>query len=106
LRSPHNSHLTVLARSGVPGFLLWVMLHVGWLWGMMSHYIHCRRTGDVAWAGVFAFLTAYYTALMINAGFDVVLESPMGGIWMWTLFGTGLAAMHLHAHHPDTITLT
>jgi O-antigen ligase len=106
LRSPHNSHMSVLARSGVPGFLLWVILHVGWIWGMMRHYVRSRSVGDIAWAGVFAFLMAYYTAIMVNACFDVVLESPMGGIWMWILFGTGIAAMHLHTHHPDVITLT
>src|SRR5207245_8732536 len=29
-RSPENSHLTLLARSGVPGFSLWVVLQLTW----------------------------------------------------------------------------
>ena len=26
LRSPHNAHMTLLARAGVPGFFLWLLL--------------------------------------------------------------------------------
>lgn len=104
LRSPHNSHLSVLARSGVPGFLLYLLLHGAWLGAMIGHYLQSRRTGDMAWASIFAFIIAYWTALMVNATFDVVLESPMGGIWMWTLFGVGIAAGHLYRHHPDVLT--
>ncbi|WP_095509599.1 O-antigen ligase family protein [Rubrivirga marina] len=106
LRSPHNSHMTVLARSGVPGFLLWAALHLGWLASMLVHYARSRRAGDRTWMAVFAFLIAYWTALMVNASFDVVLESPMGAIWMWTLFGTGVAAMVIHTQRPEVLTAT
>ena len=30
LRSPHNGHLTILARAGVPGLLLWGLTQLGW----------------------------------------------------------------------------
>lgn len=105
LRSPHNGHMTVLARSGVPGFVLWVLLHVGWLYSMLAHYFRSRRVGDRTWMAIFTFLTAYWAGMMTNACFDVVLESPMGGIWMWTLFGIGVAAMHIHTHSPEVIAL-
>lgn len=104
LRSPHNGHMTVLARSGVPGFVFWVLLHVGWLCSMLAHYSRSKRNGDTTWMAVFTFLIAYWMALMTNACFDVVLESPMGGIWMWVLFGTGVAAMHIHKHQPEALT--
>jgi len=29
---------------------------------------------------------------MINGSFDVFFESPQGGIWLWSVFGFGLAA--------------
>lgn len=103
LRSPHNGHMTVLARSGVPGFLLWVLLQGTWLVSMWRHYRQSRVTGELAWAGIFAFLIAYWAAIMVNASFDVVLESPMGGIWAWTVFGVGVAAMHIHKTRPEVI---
>jgi hypothetical protein len=30
---------------------------------------------------------------MVNTSFDVFIEGPMGGIWYWTLYGVGLAAL-------------
>ena len=42
-------------------------------------------------------------AFMINAAFDVFLEGPMGGIWFWTIYGVGLAAMWLYKHDPAVL---
>jgi len=43
LRSPHNSHLTLLARSGVPGFVLWVLLQLCWAFSILSSFWAARR---------------------------------------------------------------
>jgi hypothetical protein len=32
---------------------------------------------------------------MVNASFDVFLEGPTGGIWFWSLFGLGIAALEI-----------
>jgi hypothetical protein len=103
LRSPHNGHMTVLARSGVPGFALWLVLHLGWLGAMAGHYVRARREQDDEWAAAFAFLLVYWLAIMLIATFEVTLESPMGGIWMWTVFGVGLGAMHIHRWAPESL---
>src|SRR6185503_3630818 len=42
LRSPHNSHLNILARMGVMGFCLWIALWLGWYWRLVAG---CRRLG-------------------------------------------------------------
>jgi hypothetical protein len=49
------------------------------------------------------FLIAYWLALMSNTAFDVYLEGPMGGVWFWTVFGTGLAAVWIYRHRPDAL---
>jgi O-antigen ligase len=103
LRCPHNGHLTILARSGVPGFVLWLLVQLSWAWGMFGGYLASRKRGDSSWAALFVFLLAYWAAFMANAAFDVFIEGPMGGIWFWTLFGTGLAALHIHRHCPEVI---
>ena len=92
LRSPHNSHLTFLARSGVPGFLLWTTLQLTWASLLLKSYLQARRHEAKMWVGMFAWMLAYWLAFMVAAGFDVFLEGPMAGIPFWTLFGVGWGA--------------
>jgi hypothetical protein len=103
LRNPHNGHLTTLARGGVPGLLLWVSVQFSWACSLFGAYVRSQRAGNERWARLFLFLLAYWMAFMINAAFDVYLEGPMGGIWFWTVFGVGLAALWLYQHHPTVL---
>ncbi len=103
-RSPHNGHLTMLARAGVPGFLLWVGVHLCWSGMILRAFFESRRNSQRTWASLFLFLFSYWLAIMVNASFDVVLENPMGGIWMWTLYGVGLGATWIHRHQPEILT--
>lgn len=103
LRSPHNSHLTLLARAGVPGFVLWCLLQLSWLREMARRHRAARQSGQRAWSRLFVFLIAYWLAFVVNAAFDVCLEGPMMGIWFWTLFGTGIAAARIHRRHPEVL---
>jgi hypothetical protein len=45
LRSPHNAHMTLLARAGVPGAVLWLLVLLSW-GGMM---LKCNVDGPQAW---------------------------------------------------------
>lgn len=92
LRSPHNSHLTMLARAGVPGLALWGLTMASWLVMMFRSMQHARRRGQEEWARRFLFVACYGIAFLINACFDVALEGPMQGIWFWSLFGFGVGA--------------
>lgn len=93
LRSPHNSHLTILARSGVPGFTLWVVLQFSFLIAMLRAYFKAMRFGHEWWARFNLWILAYWLACMVNMSFDVFLEGPQGGIWFWSLFGIGMALL-------------
>jgi len=95
LRAPHNSHLTALARMGVPGFFLWVVLQGAFALGLTRAVVVNRRAGATVLAGIAAVILAYWTAMMINTSFDPYLEGPQGGIWFWTLFGLGMLVMQL-----------
>jgi hypothetical protein len=103
LRSPHNGHLTVLARAGVAGFLLWAALLGAWFAMAIAGWARARLAKDHAWTAVWAFLTAYALAFLVNATFDVYLEGPMGGIWFWTVFGTGIAAHVVQRRQPGLL---
>jgi O-antigen ligase len=91
-RSPHNGHLTILARSGVPGLILWGLLQLGFAFSMLTGFIRARQSGpDDHRASLFAWILGYWLAFLVNASFDVYLEGPQGGIWFWTVFACGLA---------------
>jgi hypothetical protein len=95
LRAPHNGHMTVLARMGVPGLVLWVALQLGLAVVMLVKAIQWRRANDDLWAKVMAWLLVYWAALTLNMSFDVYLEGPQGGIWFWSIIGLALAVLRL-----------
>jgi hypothetical protein len=96
LRSPHNFHLTILARFGVPVFLLWVY----WM------YLHLggirRKKLD---PGILVLLTITLSFL-INASFDVFLEGPMAAMPFWTFVGLAYAEEAFFSTHESNVQLT
>jgi hypothetical protein len=90
-RSPHSAHMNILARSGVPGLILWIMLQCSFAVVMVRAYVGALRSGREWWARVNLWALAYWAAFVANASFDVFLEGPQGGIWFWTIMGFGIA---------------
>ena len=95
LRSPHNGHLSVLARAGVPGLGLWVLMQGVFALSLLRAHLRARATGRDGWARFDLWILAYWTAFVVNASFDVFLEGPQAGICFWSLFGCGIAALEL-----------
>ena len=93
LRSPHNGHLTFLARGGVPAGFLWVVLQGTFGLSLLRAFFRARRVGNEWWQRIDIWILAYWLAFLVNAAFDVFLEGPQGGIWFWSLFGFGIAAV-------------
>jgi hypothetical protein len=91
LRSPHNGHLTVLARAGVPGIVLWTLFIVTLGLALARRAARVRGAGDGTSARLALWLIAYLVAFLVNAAFDVYLEGPQGGIWFWSVAGLALA---------------
>nr|WP_275296043.1 O-antigen ligase family protein [Pseudoroseomonas ludipueritiae] len=92
VRSPHNANITMLARAGVPGLVLWVLLMLAWFGMMLRSMLEARRRGEEEWANAFLFIGCYLLAILVDSSFDVALEGPMLGIWFWCLFGLGVGA--------------
>ena len=103
LRSPHSGHMTMLARGGVPGFSIWVFTQGTWGFLIAKCYLRARRKKQNNWAGLFMFLGIYWVAFMANTSFDVFIEGPMGGIWLWCIYGAGIGCMEVYRRHPDLL---
>jgi hypothetical protein len=99
-RSPHNVYMTLLARAGVPGLVLWSLVLLSWFSMMMKAILTARARGHKQWADLFVFIGCYAAAIAINATFDVVLEGPVQGIWFWCLFGFGVGSVMIYRAQP------
>ena len=95
-RSPHNAHMTILARAGVPGLVLWIGLLLSWLTMLLNAVASAWRLGQDDWAHLFIFVLSFAIGFLINASFDVALEGPMQGIWFWCLFGFGIGSVMVY----------
>jgi O-antigen ligase len=95
VRAPHNVHLGILARAGVPGLALWIGLLLCWFGMLARSYVVALRHGDERAAKLFIWIGCYGLSMLINASFDVALEGPMLGIWFWSLIGLGIGSSML-----------
>lgn len=93
LRSPHNFHMTILARFGVPIFFLWLY----WV------YLHLRKIRRKDVSPFMLILLAISLSFLINASFDVYLEGPMGAMPFWIFVGLVYSeeAFHHSIHSKD-----
>jgi len=88
----------------VPGFFIWATVQFAWGAMVVRTYFRARRRRHLNWSGVFLFLGAYWAAFMANASFDVFIEGPMGGIWLWCIYGAGIGAAWLYKRYPTLLT--
>jgi O-antigen ligase len=92
LRAPHNAHLNLLARSGLPGLALWLAVQVAFALTLLRAARAAARSERRFWLAILAWIFVYWLAALLNMSFDVYLEGPQGGILFWSLIGLGLAA--------------
>ena len=77
LRSPHNFHLTILARFGYFIFIAWII----WLVSLFKPLFTRKLAGKTL------AITSILLAFIINGSFDVFFEGPMGAFPFWTFVG-------------------
>ncbi len=86
LRSPHNFHLTIIARFGYIIFFIWIY----WLYLLFKPLFKKQLSGKMLG------LTSIILAFIINGSFDVFFEGPMGAFPFWTLVGLLLVEEYYH----------
>lgn len=91
VRSPHNIAMTILARSGMVGFSVWLLMLAVSFWHIARATLLSRRAGEREHELLGIWLIAYLAAILIVALFGVVLESPMGAIPFFFLLGIAIA---------------
>jgi hypothetical protein len=92
LRSPHNFHLTIIARFGYIIFFIWIY----WLYLLFKPLFKKQLSGKKL--GLICILLAF----IINGSFDVFFEGPMGAFPFWTLVGL-LLVEEFYNYNPKVI---
>ncbi len=93
LREPHNGHIAMLARGGVPLFTGWVLIQIAFGVGLARAAYRARVAGQFRLIQMIGVDFAIWAAALVNMSFDVYLEGPQGGIWFWSVVGFGLVLM-------------
>jgi hypothetical protein len=103
-RSPHNSHLDVLARMGLIGLFFWTAMWTGWYWRMIAG---CRRLAERELhtrRKVAVLCLMVTTAIMVSSFFDPQLEGPQIAILLWSIVGIGIAVTGARLGSGDSAT--
>ena len=101
LRSPHNSHLDVLARLGIIGASLWIVLWVAWYSRLITG---CRRLAQRALytrRRVAVLCLMVVTASLVGSFFDPSLEGAEAAVLLWVPFGIGLVVTGSKGRYGD-----
>ncbi|MET0564961.1 MAG: O-antigen ligase family protein [Acidimicrobiia bacterium] len=99
LRSAHNSHMTIFARSGYLGVGLWFLMWVIWFIAMIRSRRALAARGLKMEAAVAVVAMACALAVLVNAVFDPSIEGPPVSAWIWSVYGLGLGLVLLS--RPD-----
>jgi hypothetical protein len=92
LRSPHNFHLTIIARFGYIIFFIWIY----WLY-LLFKPLFTKQLSDKTLG-----LTCILFAFIINGSFDVFFEGPMGAFPFWSIVGL-LLVEEYYNYNPKEI---
>lgn len=93
LRAPHNGHIEILARTGVPGLILWILMNAAIGFGLLRAAARARSMGRTRWVAIDGWLFVAWAAALVNASFDPYLQGPHGGIWFWSMVGLAIIAI-------------
>ena len=91
LRSPHNSHLDILARMGLLGLSLWIVLWLGWYRRLIRGCRRLAQRGLHVRRQVAVLCMMITTAILVSSFFDPQLEGAQVAALIWTAFGVGVA---------------
>lgn len=106
LRSPHNSHLNILARMGLVGFSLWIALWLSWYWRLVAGSRRLAQQGLCGRRRVAILCLMITTSILVSTFFDPQLEGAQIAALLWSTFGAGVAVTSVRTWFGDGASST
>lgn len=99
LRNPHNSHVGILARMGWVGIILWAIVWITWMAEMQTLRRRLRYRNRPEESAVVGWLMLTPIPILVNCIFDPTLEGAQVAMFLWAIFGAGVALIILAQQH-------
>ncbi|KJS42814.1 MAG: hypothetical protein VR70_03660 [Rhodospirillaceae bacterium BRH_c57] len=93
VREPHNSYLSLLARLGIVGVVLWVSMHIALLSAWWRAWSFARRMGWQEWDDRLIWLMTFFILLWVAALPEDGFEKPFFAIPYYIMWGVVLRTL-------------
>lgn len=100
VRQPHNTSLSVLARLGLAGLVLWVLFHLC-IVGRFLRTLRRRASLDKQSSSLVLWLFLFYVTCMFVTSVQPLLEFSYGAIPLYFLTGFALGFMRRKSANPQ-----
>ena len=87
VREPHNSYLSIFARTGLIGGALWVVFQLFLYYSWLKAYIKARKMGALKLEVVLLLFFVYFVLILILAMGEDGFEKPYNTMPYYLLFG-------------------
>ncbi len=87
VREPHNSYISILARSGIVGFSCWVWLHICLFSAWLYSYLTCKKVSWKAGEVLLILLLAYFIFIGCLALAEDGFEKPYNAVPYYFFWG-------------------
>lgn len=86
-REPHNSFISILARSGVLGFAAWIWFHFSLFYLWVTSYAHCKRVNWNDGEVLLIVLLGYFLLIWCLAIGEDSFEKPFNSVPYYFFWG-------------------
>jgi O-antigen ligase len=91
VREPHNSFISVLARLGLLGAIVWTLMHIALYWTWLSGFSLARRRGWKVDSARLLVMMIFCSVILIGTIGEDVLEKPFNAGPYYFIWGIILA---------------
>lgn len=87
VREPHNSYVSVLTRTGLMGFIPWLIFQMAMVFKVWGQFMSCRRRGEQKCADFWLWIFLLFVSILVTAFVQPAFESPQYAVPYFVIAG-------------------